>query len=567
MNSTLREFKTQQDKATQILTQLQQFVEQGEEYGVNIDEGIKSKLSNALKSIQGGKLKVALVGGFSEGKTSIAAAWLEKLDKASMKISQEESSDEVKIYNVDDEIELADTPGLFGFKEKFSDKTHMLEKYKDITKRYISEAHLVLYVLNSVNPIKQSHENDLNWLFRELNLLPRTIFVLSKFDEVADIEDEVAYKNEFDIKKQNVTERLSELIKLTHSEKNELSIVAVSANPFDNGIEYWIENLAEFKKLSHISTLQEATITKIKTNGGLANIVNESKKSIIADVINKQLPVAKGIQHEIAKNINSLNDTRERINEELIPLSIKISKIRIELREFIAGYFSDMILQAQGASIDSFNEFFQREIGSEGINMNTRIQNEFDKLTNSINHAISRLEINFQAEIDNFNSALIGYGKQGVSFLQKSGVINANNVKIARDGIVSTAKLAGVDLSNILKFKPWGATKFASGANVLISIIGLGIEIWDSYKKQERENKFKNVICDMVDNFQKQRKEIMDLINSDNFIDIFFPDYIKLALNLEEIEKDIQVMKETQANFKKWLDVGETIDAEFEVIR
>lgn len=567
MNSTLREFKTQQDKATQILTQLQQFVEQGEEYGVNIDEGIKSKLSNALKSIQGGKLKVALVGGFSEGKTSIAAAWLEKLDKASMKISQEESSDEVKIYNVDDEIELADTPGLFGFKEKFSDKTHMLEKYKDITKRYISEAHLVLYVLNSVNPIKQSHENDLNWLFRELNLLPRTIFVLSKFDEVADIEDEVAYKNEFDIKKQNVTERLSELIKLTHSEKNELSIVAVSANPFDNGIEYWIENLAEFKKLSHISTLQEATITKIKTNGGLANIVNESKKSIIADVINKQLPVAKGIQHEIAKNINSLNDTRERINEELIPLSIKISKIRIELREFIAGYFSDMVLQAQGASIDSFNEFFQREIGSEGINMNTRIQNEFDKLTNSINHAISRLEINFQAEIDNFNSALIGYGKQGVSFLQKSGVINANNVKIARDGIVSTAKLAGVDLSNILKFKPWGATKFASRANVLISIIGLGIEIWDSYKKQERENKFKNVICDMVDNFQKQRKEIMDLINSDNFIDIFFPDYIKLALNLEEIEKDIQVMKETQANFKKWLDVGETIDAEFEVIR
>jgi len=155
MNGTLKEFKAQQDKATQILTRLQEFVEQGEEYGLSIDEGVKTKLTNALKSVQDGKLKVVLVGGFSEGKTSIAAAWLEKLDKASMKISHEESSDEVKIYNVDDEIELVDTPGLFGFKEKFSDETHTIQKYKDITKRYVSEAHLVLYVLNSVNPIKQ----------------------------------------------------------------------------------------------------------------------------------------------------------------------------------------------------------------------------------------------------------------------------------------------------------------------------------------------------------------------------------------------------------------------------
>jgi labile enterotoxin output A len=567
MNSTLAEFKNQQDKAMQILKRLQEFLIEGEEYGISIDESIKTKLANALKNVQDGKLKIALVGGFSEGKTSIAAAWLEKLDKTSMKISHEESSDEVKIYNVDDEIELVDTPGLFGFKEKFNDEAHTIQKYKDITKKYVSEAHLVLYVLNPVNPIKQSHESDLNWLFRELNLLPRTIFVLSKFDEVADIEDEVAYKSEFNIKKQNVIERLCELIKLTQNEINELSIVAVSANPFDNGIEYWIENLAEFKKLSHISNLQEATSAKIKTNGGIANIVNESKKSVIADVINKQLPVARGIQQEIAKNINSLNDTRGRINGELMPLASKISKIRVELREFITGYFSDIILQAQGTSIDSFNDFFQREIGSEGINMNTRIQNEFDKLTNSVNRAISRLEVNFQAEVDNFNSTLLGYGKQGVSCLQKTGMINANNIKMARDGIVSAARLAGVDLSSILKFKPWGAINLASRLNAVFAVLGFVLEMWDSIKRKQEEAKFTKDVKDMVNDFEKQRKEILNLINGDNFIDTFFPDYIKLASNLEEIEKDIETMKETQANFKKWLDVGETIDAEFEVIR
>ena len=119
----------------------------------------------------------------------------------------------------------------------------------------------------------------------------------------------------------------------------------------------------------------------------------------------------------------------------------------------------------------------------------------------------------------------------------------------------------------LIKFKPWGATKFAAGANVLLSVVGLGMEIWDSIQKQERESKFKATIGDMVDSFEKQRKEILDLINGDNFVDTFFPDYIKLASNLEEIEKDIETMKETQTNFKKWLDVGETIDAEFEVIR
>ncbi|GAA9432771.1 hypothetical protein HpHA286_07810 [Helicobacter pylori] len=52
-----------------------------------------------------------------EGKTSIAAAWIERLDK-SMKIDHQESNDAVKIYDIDNEIELVDTPGLFGFKEK-----------------------------------------------------------------------------------------------------------------------------------------------------------------------------------------------------------------------------------------------------------------------------------------------------------------------------------------------------------------------------------------------------------------------------------------------------------------
>ncbi|MCQ2774612.1 dynamin family protein [Helicobacter pylori] len=240
-NETLEQFKRNQERNQEILKKLLDFVHIGEEYGIKVEKSLKDKIRNAMENIAGQKLKVALVGGFSEGKTSIAAAWIERLDKESMKIDHKESSDEVKIYDIDNEVELVDTPGLFGFKVKEHD-SGKIEHYKDITKKYVSEAHLILYVLNPSNPIKESHKDDLNWLFRTLNLLSRTIFVISRFDEEADIEDEKDYNKRFEIKKENIQNRLNELISLSEEEKESLIIVAVAANPFDLGVEHWLKH-------------------------------------------------------------------------------------------------------------------------------------------------------------------------------------------------------------------------------------------------------------------------------------------------------------------------------------
>ncbi len=291
MNETLEQFKRNQKRNQEILKKLLDFIHTGEKYGIKVEESLKDKIRNAIKDVSGQKLKVALVGGFSEGKTSIAAAWIDRLDK-SMKIDHQESSDAVKIYNIDNEIELVDTPGLFGFKEKITD-SGKIERYKDITKKYVSEAHLILYALNPSNPIKESHKDDLNWLFRTLNLLSRTIFVISRFDEEADIEDEEDYNKRFKIKKENIQNRLNDLISLSEKEKESLIIVAVAANPFDLGVEHWLKHQEEFQKLSHIKALQDATQKKIKENGGKLTIIEEAKKSVIQDAIYRQAPLAK----------------------------------------------------------------------------------------------------------------------------------------------------------------------------------------------------------------------------------------------------------------------------------
>lgn len=560
MTNTIQKFKEQQNKALEACRNLLDFLKKGKTLGVSIDENLINKLLRAISEIDSKKLKVALVGGFSEGKTSIAAAWLERLDKSSMKISHEESSDMLAIYELGDDIELIDTPGLFGFKEKHSGAN--VEKYKDITRKYISEAHLLLYVMNAANPIKESHKDDLNWLFRTLNLLPRTIFVLSKFDEVVDIEEQDSYQEALKIKKESITKRLSDLIELSNKECETLSIVAVAANPFDKGFEHWQQNMQEFKALSHIESLQNATQEKIITNGGFELIVLESIKSIIADVIHKQLPLITDENENISQAKIRFIEGTKHLQSDMKRLEENISESRRSLRNFATNYFTDLILQLQGTSLKTFGEFFEREIGSEGIILNTRIQNEFDKQTEYVHLEFQKIATHFEAKIDTFSKFINTAGKEGLGYIQKSGVINANNVKIVRDSMVNFGKIVGVDLTQALKFQPWGAIKLAKGANVAVAVAGIAFELWDSYKQYEKEQEFQKVKDGIKENLEGQRKEILELVNGESFIETFFKNYMQLKDKYIEINNEMEAIESKQQTFEQWANEAKMIEAQ-----
>ncbi|MDE7316235.1 MAG: dynamin family protein [Helicobacter sp.] len=561
MTNTIQKFKEQQNKALEACRNLLDFLEKGKTLGVSIDENLINKLLRAISEIDSKKLKVALIGGFSEGKTSIAAAWLERLDKSSMKISHEESSDMLAIYELGDDIELIDTPGLFGFKEKHSE-TASVEKYKDITRKYISEAHLLLYVMNAANPIKESHKDDLNWLFRTLNLLSRTIFVLSKFDEVVDIEEQDSYQEALKIKRENILKRLGDLIGLSKKESETLSIVAVAANPFDMGFEHWQQNMQEFKALSHIESLQNATQEKITTNGGFELIMLESTKSIIADVIYKQLPLITDENENISQAKIKFIEGTKHLQSDMKRLEENISESRINLRNFMTNYFTDLILQLQGTSLETFGDFFEREIGSEGIILNTRIQNEFDKQVEYVHLELQKIATHFEAEIDTFSKLINTAGKEGLGYIQKSGIINANNVKIIRDGMVNFGKIVSVDLTQALKFQPWGAVKLAKGANVAVAIAGIAFELWDSYKQYEKEQEFQKVKDGIKENLEGQRKEILELVNSESFIEIFFKNYMQLKDKYIGINNEMETIESKQQAFEQWTNEAKNIETQ-----
>ncbi|WP_139547187.1 LeoA/HP0731 family dynamin-like GTPase [Helicobacter pylori] len=554
MNETLEQFKKNQKRNQENLKKLLDFIHTGEKYGINVEESLKDKIRNAMENVAGQKLKVALVGGFSEGKTSIAAAWIDRLDE-SMKINHQESSDEVKIYDIDNEIELVDTPGLFGFKEKITD-SGKIERYKDITKKYISEAHLILYALNPSNPIKESHKDDLNWLFRTLNLLSRTIFVISRFDEEADIEDEEDYNKRFKIKKENIQNRLNDLISLSEEEKESLIIVDVAANPFDLGVEHWLKHQEEFQKLSHIKALQDATQKKIKENGGKLTIIEEAKKSVIQDVIYRQMPPAKQALQDINGEMEYLNKTLEKRRKDLQNLNSEISQARIHLREFIIRYFSDLSRQVSGTSLETFNDFAMREIGDKGINIETKVQNAFERETQGIFNEMAKIGTAFNADMSSFEKHAGAFGKIGIDLLKQSGFINATNIKLARDTIAAAGKFVGMDLA--FKFKPWGAVKLAGNLNKALPLIGIAFEAWDSYNKYQKQEKFEKAKGEMKSNFDEQKQEILALINDETkFKQTCFPSALELEKSFQEIEEKIKKTQECDQEFEKWIQTGE----------
>ncbi len=259
--------------------------------------------------------------------------------------------------------------------------------------------------------------------------------------------------------------------------------------------------------------MQDATQKKIKENGGKLTIIEEAKKSVIQDVVCKQMPLAKKEQQNLKRELEDLNKAMEKRRKEIQNLKGEISQARINLREFITRYFSDLSRQVAGTSLETFNDFAMREIGDEGINIETRVQNAFERETQGIFNELAKIETGFNADLNFFEKHAGTFGKIGNEFLNQSGFINTTNIKLARDGVAAVGKFVGIDLA--FKFKPWGAVKLAGNLNKALPLIGFAFEAWDYYNKYQKEQKLEEAKKEMVSYFDNQKKEILDLINDE----------------------------------------------------
>ncbi len=202
-----------------------------------------------------------------------------------------------------------------------------------------------------------------------------------------------------------------------------------------------------------------------------------------------------------------LNRMIEKRRKDLQNLNSEISQARINLKEFITRYFSGLIAQVSGTSLETFNDFAMREIGDEGINIETRVKNAFERETQGIFNEMAKIETGFNADMGIFEKHAGTLGKIGINFLNQSGFINATDIKLARDGIAAGGKFVGVDLA--FKFKPWGAVKLAGNLNKALPLIGIAFEIGDSVMKLKKEKELEETKEKMKSNFEEAKEQMV----------------------------------------------------------
>ena len=555
---TVEYFKEQKMKTTSLLKRLKIFVEKGELFGITDDE-LLEKLNRAISDSENRKLKVALIGGFSQGKTSIAAAWLENYDKASMKISAAESTDDINIYEYDEDVVLVDTPGLFGFKEDANEKS-----FRDKTKDYLTEADLILYVMDPENPIKESHRDMFAWLFKKLRLLPRTIFVINMFDSVCDIEDEEDYADMLDIKKKDILSRLTEF-GITENNMS-IPIVAVSSDPMEKGIEkYWLNHINEYRTLSHIGELQDATFNKIQQFSDKNEIVVKKQQSIIKEVLGDKLP-------SINKNLSTANIELEKLQASFDDIEAdfrkkrgKLFRARTELRNFVTDYYTDLIQRLKKTTPETIDEFFDGNIGKDGILIENTIRGEIELKLETLNADLEDLNQGINMTVEHYTNIVgklaEGGVRKGANYLKHIGIKVTNKQVLAvRDMLLPS-----------LKFKPYGAIKAAEkitkGFSIFGAALGIGLDVWDSYSDMKKKEEFQKAIENIVSQLEEQRQEYYDLFNdNERFVERCVPEYSQLEKQIETLDKQILERKRYISDFEAWKAEGDAIDVAFQVL-
>lgn len=520
---------------TNTIDEILDFLEVGRKLGINLPTHLREKLAK-LNTAEGGKLKVALVGGFSEGKTSLAAAWLGMLPH-DMKISQSESSNAVTIYVANDEVELIDTPGLFGFKEK-NVEDGAAEKYKEITRKYVSESDLLLYVLNPSNPLKESHKEELNWLFRTLGLLSRTVFVIGRFDLVADVEDDADYERNLGIKTENIVSRLRDLIGLTEEEKKDLSIVGVAANPFDEGIANWLARPDEYARLSHIGDLRVATAKKVDAIGGVEEAKRQTCLAILSDVTERQLIPARQAADAAEKAAAIAAGKAKEEEPRLGHCQREAVEAQIALRTEVTDLFGDLITEAKNTGMDNFEEFFDRKIGQNGNVIKAMVENAFARELGPISQQLVDMGTTFVSE-----EAGTGFfvGALGKAAGKVSGNVNNTMILGARDWLMPA-----------LKFKPYGAINAAKFANGALAGIGLAVQFWSMWKEAEKKEEFEKARTAIVQDLEEQRSSLLEQISAPNFLSIYFPQIETLRSIFEAARSAAVEAAERSLKVREW---------------
>lgn len=532
-NSTLNHLKKLKNK-----------LKEGKELAINVNFEIE-KTERLIESLKQDPVKVVLIGSFSTGKTCVLAGLLNRYEDG-MKIDIDESTDDITCHPYNGNgYEIIDTPGLFGTKKTIYDDNEEI-KLSDLTKKYISEAHVVLLVTTANPPIRESHFSMIKYILRDLGKLDSTIFVINRLDDTGiSMSDESQYRTMCANKKNSLISQLRECINLSKTEESGLKVACVAADPGEKGAEYWMKegNKEKYEVRSHMETLRvmiddfvkESDVQRLKQET-LATSVNE----IITTVCNEIDVKQKGLKSLFDKMMDNQNKAVKEKND----FYSRTEKARSAMCSNIEHYFSNLKSSLHFQNHETLPQFLIEKIGvsADGKSLS------FEKVTLEVNDIVSTNRLNVSDELNNcFHNlnnldlelkSLFDYGlKQLNGKIPIEINVNAEDIKSMRN--IFNPKY---------KFKPYEAKKMAEivgerltmASKIGGTILAIAPELFKIIKSNRDEKKAQKLISDVHTELEKREKAILDELQIDNYINQFAPEYHDMIQRLKEKERDIQ---------------------------
>lgn len=533
-----KQFNVEKQAALATLDQMACILAEFSELGIDTGEDL-AKIRSATEAVQSDVLRIALLGAFSDGKTSVIAAWLGKV-MADMKIDMDESSDRLITYRPEGlpgECEIIDTPGLFGDKEKTIDGMHVM--YEDVTKRYISEAHLLFYVVDATNPLKDSHSAIAKWVLRDLNKLSSTVFVINKMDEVTDLTEPALFDQQAAIKKTNLSEKLQRAANLSPDEMARLNIVCIASNPNGRGLDFWFGKPEQYENRSRIGHLKSMTGSILKSNVASA-LIAKTGLDVVRDLMQQKLMLVGTELDKLGAFEKQNREEAERIGQDIGSGRKEVKRLASELNKELMAMETRLVGKLRPLALEDLTAYLEDEIGYSGndigYKLHLNIKGAVDRLFDQSSAVTNRISIDIERQLsssESFLDAISGSAVKSVGGALKSvSKLDPSTIKTtifaARDALKHVTGIA-------IKFKPWEASKLAGSlskwAGPAGALISLGSDAYSNYKAHELEQQLVKTKKDITEAIKSAFKDLYDLLADDEKIFAFF------APQLKEFEK------------------------------
>ncbi|WP_431638445.1 LeoA/HP0731 family dynamin-like GTPase [Enterobacter mori] len=549
-----KQFSIEKQAAIDSLLQLRSMLETLGEMEIDIGDDLQ-KIASAITAVESDVLRIALLGAFSDGKTSVIAAWLGTVME-DMNISMDESSDRLSIYKPEGlpgQCEIVDTPGLFGDKEREIDGEQVM--YEDLTKRYISEAHLIFYVVDATNPLKESHSDIVKWVLRDLNKLSSTIFVINKMDEVANLTNQVLFDEQAVIKKENLKSKLQRAANLNAAECERLKIVCIASNPNGRGLPFWFGKPEHYESRSRINDLKNTAAEILKANVPEV-LLAKTRMDVVKDIVSKRVTQASLQLNELNTFVEKNEEDTRRFRNDITQSRTEVKRLAGELFEELNQMEKQLMSQLRPLSLEDIRPFMDDELGytqeGVGFKLHLRIKLSVDRFFDQSTAVTQRLSDDITRQLNSSESFLSGlsegaFRSLGGAFKGVSKISPATlktTIFAARDTI---GKLTGY----VYKFKPWQATKLAGGiakwAGPAGAAFTIGSDLWDAYKAHERERELEEVKASLAKIIKEPFKDIYDVLISDEKMFAFFaPQIQNMELVITEMMGKSHAIRESQ---------------------